>query len=116
VTLGGLILYRETLPAMVGIRPRTGHPPCRVRGRDMGQATERPEAYCHEVPQPGDILDAFFIAPDCCFRIVWSLELRGSHCEHPAVGKGLFTVKDRTYMVWACEEHVGDLEEVRRVP
>jgi hypothetical protein len=68
------------------------------------------------VPQPGDILDTFFIAPDCCFRIVWSGERRASHCEQPAVWKGLFTVKDRTYMVWACEEHVEDLEEMRRVP
>jgi len=85
-------------------------------GAHFGQATERPEAYCRGVPQPGDILDTFFIAPDCCFRIVWSGELRASHCEQPAVWKGLLTVKDRTYMVWACEEHVGDLEEVRRVP
>ena len=85
-------------------------------GAYFGQATELPEAYYGEVPQPGEILDTFFIARDCCFRIVWSVERRASHCEQTAVWKGLFTVKDRTYMVWACGEHVGDLEEVRRVP
>ena len=74
-----------------------------------------PEAYGREMPRVGDILDSFFIAPDCCFRIVWSVELRASHCDQPAVWKGLFTVKDRTYAVWACEEHAVDLEGVEHV-
>jgi len=62
--------------------------------------------------RPGDILDSFFIAPFSCFRIVRSVDLLSSHCEQPAVWKGLFTVKERTYVVWACEEHVGDLDGV----
>lgn len=65
--------------------------------------------------QPGDPLDAFFVAPGRCFRMVLSPELQASHCSQPVAWRGRWKdAKGRWYRVEACEMHGGELEGARR--
>ena len=51
--------------------------------------------------QPGDILDAIFVAPGHCFRMTQSEDRRANHCGEPVVWKGPWS--DVSGVVWTVE-------------
>jgi hypothetical protein len=56
------------------------------------------------MPVPGDLHGGFFIAPDRCFRMVYSDQLQATHCYEKPAWKGNW--KDRLgkmHLAWACE-------------
>jgi hypothetical protein len=73
----------------------------------MGEPTlGLPARTLSQMPEPGDLIEAFSPLPDRCFRMMQSCQLQATHCREEPAWKGVW--KDRSRRSWyveACRQH-----------
>ena len=67
-------------------------------------------------PRPGDVSPGIMAKPERCWRMVYSEQLQGTHCDRTPswTGRHFSPKGDRWWRVWACRVHLDGLTGVRQ--